>query len=119
MRIRFLPVVAIALVLAGCGGGGEKPGQPTNAAASSEGGVLSAPADYVGAVAKAQQTAVKTIDTASLNKAIQMFNVQEGRNPKDLNELVEKKYYPQVPAPPFGMKIEYDSTSGEVRVVKQ
>ncbi len=119
MRMSLLLVVVAGLVLPGCGGKDDKPVQSTNAAASSEGGVLSAPADYVGGVVKAQQTAVKTIDTASLSKAIQMFNVQEGRNPKDLNELVEKKYYPQLPTPPVGMKIEYDATSGEVKVVKQ
>ena len=28
-----------------------------------------------------------------------MFTVDQGRNPKDLNELVEKKYLPQLPAP--------------------
>ncbi len=119
MRISLLLLVVTGLLLSGCGGNSDKPAQSTNAAASSEGGVLSAPADYVGGVVKAQQTAVKTIDTASLNKAIQMFNVQEGRNPRDLNELVEKKYYPQIPTPPFGTKIEYDATSGEVKVVKQ
>src|SRR6185436_1634969 len=66
---------------------------PTNApaASSSSGNPLTAPVDYLGAVAKAQQSAVKTIDTVSLNNAIQLFQVQEGRFPTDLNELVTKK----------------------------
>ena len=38
---------------------------------------------------------------------------------KDLNELVEKKYIPQMPAAPFGMKLQYDANSGKVSVVKQ
>jgi len=73
----------------------------------------------VGALGKAQQTAVKTVDTASLNQAIQMFNVENGRNPKDLNELVEKKFIPKIPAAPYGMKLEYDAATGKVKVVKQ
>ena len=48
-----------------------------------------------------------------------MFNVEQGRNPKDLNELVEKKFIPRLPAAPTGMKLEYDATAGKVTVVKQ
>jgi hypothetical protein len=118
MKTIFCFTVAASLLLAGCGGSSDKPGQPTNGAASS-GNPLNAPADYLGALGKAQQTAVKTTDTASLTRAIQMFNVEEGRNPKDLNELVEKKYMPRIPAVPNGMKLEYDATTGKVKVVKQ
>ena len=73
----------------------------------------------MGALGKAQQTAVKTVDTTSLNQAIQLFAVDQGHNPKDLNELVEKKFIPRVPAAPIGMKLEYDATAGKVTVVKQ
>ena len=108
---------AAVLVLSGCG---EKsnPASPTNAAASG-GSLLTAPVDYLGAAAKAQQSAVKTIDTTSLDKAIQLFAVDKGRNPKDLNELVQEKFIPQIPNPPYGTKLVYDATSGTVKVVKQ
>jgi hypothetical protein len=62
---------------------------------------------------------VKTVDVASLNQALQLFNVQEDRFPKDLNELVEKKYIPKIPDAPYGMKIVYDAKAGNVKVVKQ
>jgi hypothetical protein len=117
MKTLFCFCLAVSLFLIGCGGGSDKPAQPTNATAGSS--PLSAPADYVGALGKAKQTAVKTVDTASLNQAIQMFNVENGRNPKDLNELVEKKFIARVPAAPFGMKLEYDATAGKVKAVKQ
>jgi hypothetical protein len=68
---------------------------------------------------KGQQSAVKTVDTAALNKAIQLFNVEQGRNPKDLSELVQKKYMPQIPAAPNGMKIVYDADAGSVKVQKE
>jgi competence protein ComGC len=81
--------------------------------------VLTAPVDYLDAAAKAKQKAVKTIDTASLDKAVQLFNVEKGRNPKDLNELVSEKFIKEIPAAPYGSRIDYDPTSGRVSVVKQ
>jgi hypothetical protein len=118
MKIPFCLSVAASLLLVGCGGSSDKPAQPTNSAAGGS-SPLSAPADYVGALGKAQQAAVKTVDTASLNQAIQMFNVDKGRNPKDLNELVAEKYLAKLPAAPYGMKLEYDAAAGKVKVVKQ
>ncbi len=79
----------------------------------------SAPSGYVGALVKGQQTAVKTIDVTSLNQDIQLFNAQEGRNPKDLNELVTQHYIGQLPDPPAGMKFVYDAVQGKVSVASQ
>ena len=118
MKTTFCITLVAGLLLSGCGESSDKPGQPTNGAASS-GNPLNAPADYLGALGKAQQTAVKTVDTTSLNQAIQMFNVDQGRNPKDLNELVEKKFIPKIPDAPNGMKLDYDATAGKVKVVPQ
>ena len=118
MKRPFCLSLAASLFLIGCGQSNNKPGQPTNEAAASS-SPLSAPADYLGALGKAQQLAVKTVDTVSLNQAIQVFNVEHGRNPKDLNELVEKKFIPSIPAAPYGMKLEYNADSGKVKVVKQ
>ena len=118
MKRSFCLSLAAGLLLIGCGQKADKPAQPTNAAVGGS-SPLSAPADYVGALGKAQQLAVKTVDTTSLNQAIQMFNVENGRNPKDLNELVQKKFIPSLPAAPYGMKLEYDAAEGKVKVVKQ
>jgi hypothetical protein len=78
---------------------------------------LTAPVDYLGAIHKGQVAADKTVDVASLTKAIQMFNVEHGRNPKDLNELVEEKVLPALPTPPYGTQFKYDPASGKVSVV--
>ncbi len=119
MKMSFCLSAAASLALLGCGQSSDKPSQTTNGAATSGSSPLSAPADYVGALGKAQQSAVKTVDTTSLNQAIQMFNVENGRYPKDLNELVEKKVIPKIPEAPRGMKLEYDATAGKVKVVPQ
>jgi hypothetical protein len=121
MKKPVLPTLAAALVmvLAGCD---QKSASTTSAstnAASSGGNPLTAPVDYLGAAAKAQQQAVKTVDTASIDRAIQMFGVEHGRNPKDLNELVQEKYMPKIPQPPYGTKLVYDANAGTVRVEKQ
>ena len=113
----ILPLAATVLSLAGCGDKSASTSGATNAS-SSGGSPLTAPVDYLNAAAKAQQNAIKTIDTTSLDKAIQMFNVDQGRNPKDLNELAPK-YIPQIPTPPYGTKLVYDPDSGKVSVVKQ
>ena len=109
--------LGLGLLLAGCGG--ENSNQSTTGATNttSSGNPLNAPGDYLKGLAKGQQSAVKTVDTTSLDKAIQMFGVDQGRNPRDLNELVEKKYIPRIPDAPYGTKLDYDSTSGSVRVV--
>ena len=111
-------VLAGALIVGGCGKEqSNTPPPPAPAAAAPTGN----PKDngYLGTLVKGQQTAVKGIDTAALNQEVQLFNVQEGRNPKDLNELVTKNYIGKLPDPPVGMKINYDATAGKVTVVPQ
>ncbi len=118
MKTSFYLSLVASLALVGCGESSDKPPQTTHGAASGS-SPLNAPADYVGALGKAQQTATKTADTTSLNQAIAMFNVENGRYPKDLNELVEKKIIPRIPDAPRGMKLDYDATAGKVKVVPQ
>jgi len=111
-------ISAAALLLAGCGQKGETPTSKagTNTSGSSP---VTAPVDYLQAIAKDKQSAVATVDTTSLDKAIQLFNVDQSRNPKDLTELVQKKYIPKIPDAPYGMKLVYDANAGTVKVEKQ
>ena len=82
------------------------------------GNPLTAPVDYLGAAAKAQQRATKTVAGVGLDQAINMFYAQEGRFPKDLNELVPSQLS-IIPPAPRGMKYQYDPKSGSVKVVPQ
>jgi hypothetical protein len=109
-------IISLALFLTACGDNSAKSGG-TNATTS--GSPLTAPVDYLAAAGKAQQSAVKMVDTTSVNKAIEMFSVDKGRYPKDLNELVQEKYISKIPEAPYGMKLSYDATAGKVTVVKQ
>jgi len=106
-------------LLVGCGQKDEtQPAKATNETAAT-GNPLTAPVDYLGAIAKAKKSSEKTIDTVYLNQAIQLFHTSEGRYPKDLNELVAENYLPKIPDAPYGMKIVYDATKGVVKVVQQ
>jgi len=106
--------VASSLFLAGCGDGGSS-GQATEDNSS----VVTAPVDYLGAVGQAKQSSVKKIDLAALTKAIQSFEVSEGRLPKDLDELVSMNYLREIPKPPHGQKIVYDANAGTVKIVTE
>ncbi|OQC25157.1 MAG: hypothetical protein BWX68_01714 [Verrucomicrobia bacterium ADurb.Bin063] len=118
MKTPFCLLLAVSGLLAGCGEKAGAPAPPANSATPGS-SPLSAPADYLGALDKAHKTADKVVDTAVLNQAIQLFNVEHGRNPRDLNELVEEKFIPKLPTAPYGMKLDYDAATGKVRVVKQ
>jgi hypothetical protein len=120
MKTPMFVFLGAALALAGCSdkSASSATASATNAASNAS-SPLTAPVDYLSAVAKAQQTAVKTVDTVSLDQAIQQFGVDHGRNPKDLNELVEQKYIPKLPQPPYGTKIVYDANTGTVKIEKE
>src|SRR5690348_13356337 len=105
MKAPLCLLFASAVALAGCG-------DKTNPSTASAGATnaapgsnpLNAPSDYLGAIVDAKQRAVKTIDTVSLDQAVQTFSVEHGRYPKDLDELVQTKVISKIPDPPYGMK---------------
>jgi hypothetical protein len=119
MKTPLLGCCAMAVLLvAGCGQKSDTAPISTNTASTGS-SPMNAPAGYLGALAKGQQAAVATVDTTSIDKAIQMFGVENGRNPKDLNELVQQKFIPKIPDPPYGTKLVYDPASGTVKIVKE
>jgi hypothetical protein len=110
----LLPLLVVATaVLVGCGQKKEE----APASSSSSGNPVTAPVDYLGAVAKAKKSMEGKIDTVTVTQAIQQFAGEKGRFPKDLNELVTAGYLKSLPQPPYGMKLHYNAQSGEVKMV--
>lgn len=105
-------------LLMGCGDKSGKPAAQSNAT-TNDGSLVTAPVDYLNAITKAEQSAIKTVDVSAVNSAIKRFQVELGRLPADLNELVQEKYLPRIPPVPYGTKLVYDATTGEAKVVKQ
>jgi len=108
--MKALPAVllsmAAAFLLAGCDAGSNSQPPPVN------------PADVTNnTLVNSKRTADKTIDVSYINQAIQLYNVQEGRLPKTLDELVPR-YIAKIPDAPFGYKITYDATKGEAGCVR-
>lgn len=117
MKPSLIPVVVASLVFAGCGNHRDTPTpKATNSASSNP---LDAPADYLNGLANSRDLAVGTVDLASLKQAIQVFNVNEGRYPKSLDELVSSKMIGQIPPTPRGKKLSYDPATGDVSLVNQ
>jgi ABC-type glycerol-3-phosphate transport system substrate-binding protein len=110
----FFIAIAAAALLAGCGGKSGSGPQATNSVSTATNGF----GGYVKSLGEAQKSADKTIDVTSINQEIQLFNVQEGRNPKNLQELVPN-YMAKIPDAPHGYKIIYDATNGTVKVIQQ
>ena len=119
MKTPLLWLTTIALGMAGCS---KQPDSSRTVATNTSGNAgnpFTAPVDYIGAVAKAKRVAERTVDVASVNQAIQLFNAQEDRFPQDLNELVSKRYLPSVPPAPQGMRWLYNPANGELKAVRQ
>ena len=118
--MKVLSNIALAcLLFAGCAKKKESAKQENLLTNNNSGNPLTAPVDYLGAVNQGRKTAIKTIDHVSLTSAIQLFNAQEERLPRDLNELAAKGYIPAVPAPPAGSKFQYNPQTGDLKIVPQ
>jgi hypothetical protein len=115
MRFLMPVVMCLAVIALGCT---ESETTSSNAQTNSvSDNPLDAPAEYLGALHKGHQKSIATTDIASLTRAIQMFQVEEGRNPKDLNELVTSGTMPRLPEAPRGMELAYDPATGNVSLV--
>jgi hypothetical protein len=115
-RVITAGIIAVACLLfsAGC----EKKDKVPKAAQNPPGNnPLNAPADYLGALNKAQKSAQKTTSAVGIDQALKTFFAEEGRYPKTLDELKSKGV--AIPDPPAGMKWNYDPNTGEIKAVPQ
>jgi hypothetical protein len=118
MKTLICFLAGLSLVWVACGKKVE-PGKPaaTNTPAAGS-NPLNAPADYLGAMSQAQKLAVKTVDLNAINQAVQMFYAEEDRFPRDLDELVSRRYLPRLPQPPTGMRFVYNPQTGQVGLAR-
>jgi len=113
MKISPFLILMAGFLLLGC----SKKKEAAKPDSGSSGNPVTAPVDYLGAVVRAKQAADKTVSIAGLQKTIDLFQAQEGRAPKDLNELVSPNYLSALPTPPVGMKFDYNPATAQVKLV--
>ena len=121
----ILPSLLLASLVAGCDEPKPAPAPapaPSGGDAKAQehgttfGNTISAPVDYLDTLNKGKKTAENTIDTTSVNKAIEMFQALEGRNPKDLQELVTSGNIKEIPKDRYGRQLVYDAKTGTVHI---
>ncbi|MCX8083124.1 MAG: hypothetical protein N3D17_07035 [bacterium] len=71
---------------------------------------------YGGVMGTAMKKSKAMDDVLYLKNKINTFQIQEGRYPSSLNELVEKHYIERIPEPPKGMSFRYDPSTGNINV---
>ena len=117
MKKSFTFLFAAACLCFSSGCKEEKKTAPANN--TSSGNPLTAPADYIGAIGQAQKSAQKTLGGLGIDQALKTFYIEEGRFPTNLNELISKGTVSNIPPPPRGMKYDYDSRAGTIKVVPE
>lgn len=118
MKLQLLPALALTVLLSACNGSDSKPAETKKVDTSKPGeNPLTAPVDYLGAIAKVQKASISRLDQAKLIDAIQKFEAGESRAPKDLEELVTAKYIAAIPPAPAGMKLEYNAADASFKYV--
>jgi len=78
---------------------------------------VNAPDQYVRGVLNARNRAADVIGTGSINKAIQAYKMQYGKNPASLEELRKKGLLSTIPPAPTGKKYQYNPRNGTVALV--
>ncbi|MCM8815901.1 MAG: type II secretion system protein GspG [Candidatus Omnitrophica bacterium] len=73
------------------------------------------PIEQYGSVMSQSLQKAKGMDAIlPLKQLIDSFYVEQGRYPTTLQELVEKNYIKEIPAPPRGYDYHYESSTGKI-----
>lgn len=133
MKSRFLVIgcVLASVLLTGCPDNGfperrvpkgSQPSKPAQSAPAKKTTELEKPAsgaaaDYARNLSNTEKKATEVTGLETLNRAVQQYQVIEGRFPRTLDELVAGRYLPKLPPAPRGKRYVYDAKAGEVTVV--
>lgn len=116
---RLFSGLMLALLMSGCGAKEESAApadSSTGSSASTSGNPLTAPVDYLGALAKAKNSSEVKIGTTSIQGGIRMYEAEHGKRPASLDELVKSGHLRSLPKLPPTIKWSYDADTGAVTV---
>ena len=75
------------------------------------------PANYVRGALESGDKAKGKLGIVTLERGIKTFQIQEGKNPASLQQLVKKGFVSSVPPAPVGKKYSYNAKTGKVKIV--
>ncbi|MCM8809830.1 MAG: hypothetical protein NC917_00925 [Candidatus Omnitrophica bacterium] len=106
-KLIFLSGIVFLFFIIGCGKKKEQELTPLNA-----------PMEYGKIIERTMKKAKAMDSIIYLRNKINTFQLQEGRYPKSLDELIEKGYInkEEMPKPPEGMQFVYDPKTGKLEV---
>jgi competence protein ComGC len=119
---QMVVISGTCLLLGGCSPKPEppKPPPPPKAtAAVSNQSIAAAPSGYIAKAVKVKEEARATVGIENLQKAVESFQLEEGRNPASLEEVIQKGFLKTMPNAGNGQKFEYDAKTGNVKIVSQ
>jgi hypothetical protein len=125
MKIKRGYVAAFLWAFAfGCGKSDQSNQSPTNSLAAATVNVITNQQtagkeieQYGHTLAQAKKKAIVQTDFISVDRAIQAFQADKGRNPENLDELIKEKFLPRLPDLPAGKAYSYNPETGQVKVV--
>jgi hypothetical protein len=137
MKTTIFVVLTTGLLMVGCGDKENAASTPLNASevsadtnsqslgvtASTNESVIAEspqadPTNQLSSPVRSGRRPARTLESVALEKAIQRFNIQEQRFPKDLEELVTKGFVSALPENPPGGRYVYDPTNGQLLLVR-
>lgn len=118
MTIRWgTPFILSILLLAGCEGENQTDSNTSGQSEESNGAAISAPVDYLGAVANAKKSMEGKLALSQLSQAVQNYQIENGKLPASLDALLESDHLSRLPKVPYKTKLSYDSKTGVVDLV--
>ncbi len=134
-RLLLVALMPLAALLPGCGKGDQSSPSSSSASAGATNAAPGLAATAVNVVTNQQQSAgamleqyghtlatakkkaLTKTDLITVDRAIQSFQADRGRNPSSLEELIQEGFLPKLPDLPLGKKYSYNPQSGEVDMV--
>ncbi|MSR64293.1 MAG: hypothetical protein EXS18_00745 [Verrucomicrobiae bacterium] len=119
-RIMVSSLAVVAITLFGCSKSDQSnssaPTQPS-ASTNQPDSTGQALEKYGHTMATAKRTALTRTDLITVDRAIQSFQADRGKNPESLDELIKEGFLPRLPDPPKGKTYSYNPQTTEVKIV--
>ena len=119
--LKFFILAYVVLGLSGCGQKLEEsvPNKTSQARPIHTNSIITAPVDYIATTIQTGEQAKGKLELIAIQKAIEFFQQEEGRNPSSLEEMLEKSYLRSIPKPPVKQMFSYDAEKGTVKLVPE